>query len=66
MPSFGELLAKSTLLAIALTAPPVFLLILMRELDLINPMAVLGWGMFALGWTAFVTLRFLKRHERGS
>jgi len=60
---FGELLLRSTLLAILFTGPPILLLLILRMLDSLDALSILGWGIFALCWTALV-VAFVERYKR--
>ena len=59
---FRELLIRSTLLAVLFTGPPIALLIILKLFDLLNALSILGWGIFALCWTA-VLVALIERHK---
>jgi len=52
---------KSIYLTIFLTLPPISTLVVIWELQLITPVIMISWVMFALFWTFYVLLSLSKK-----
>jgi|ETNmetMinimDraft_2_1059921.scaffolds.fasta_scaffold00989_6 hypothetical protein len=51
---------KTILLAIILTVPQIIILLVILELQIVTPINMIGWVIFALIWTFYVLLKLSK------